>query len=136
MRADDGIRTRDPHLGKVMPYFARARCNRWSRGQRRAFTAADRWNRSNPLQWSSRATACCAGESLSGVCLPSYSERVAGASSMVEALTQADTDPALRSVRTSIVATLRVRVGGAPPDDPEHFLESLARSYRARFTNG
>ena len=52
--ADDGIRTRDPHLGKASNTPARDRCNRWSPGQRVACTARDRWNRSSPLHWSSR----------------------------------------------------------------------------------
>ncbi len=55
--ADDGIRTRDPHLGKVMPTSAGDRSNRWSRDQRRAFTAGDRWNRWSPLHWSSKGVA-------------------------------------------------------------------------------
>jgi hypothetical protein len=51
--ADDGIRTRDPHLGKVMTGSARDRCNPLEPRSATAFTAGDRWNRSNPLEWSS-----------------------------------------------------------------------------------
>jgi hypothetical protein len=43
-RADDGTRTRDPHLGKVRPHSAGIRCNRWSRSPRGMFTTGDRWN--------------------------------------------------------------------------------------------
>ena len=52
--ADDGIRTRDPHLGKASNTPAEDRSNRWSPGHGGASTARDRWNRWRPLHWSSR----------------------------------------------------------------------------------
>jgi hypothetical protein len=55
--ADDGIRTRDPHLGKVMSTSAGDRCNRWSRRLLATSSAGDRWNRSSPLHWSSEGVA-------------------------------------------------------------------------------
>jgi hypothetical protein len=47
-KADDGIRTRDRHLGKEIPLFARVCCNRWSPGQRGACTGGVGWNRWTP----------------------------------------------------------------------------------------
>jgi hypothetical protein len=66
--ADDGTRTRDPHLGKAKALLAGVRWNRSSPGQRRASTARDRWNRSNPLHWSSRwsSRTSLPGQSFSG----------------------------------------------------------------------
>jgi hypothetical protein len=54
--ADDGTRTRDPHLGKVMPSSAGDRFNR-SRETCAAPSAGVGWNRSGPLRWSSRSSS-------------------------------------------------------------------------------
>jgi len=69
--ADDGIRTRDPHLGKVMPTSAGDRWNRWSRESRALQSAGDRWNRWSPLHWSSRRSSRTrAGRLLTGISYP------------------------------------------------------------------
>jgi hypothetical protein len=56
---DDGLT--EHHLGKVKSLLAGGRYNRWSRSVRRSFTAGVRWNRSRPLElssrWSSKHTA-------------------------------------------------------------------------------
>src|SRR5579859_8288168 len=50
-RADDGIRTRDPHLGKVIANPAGVRLNRSSPDHRLVAPAGDRSNRWRPLDW-------------------------------------------------------------------------------------